>query len=154
MPTIGSLIGGTPEGQAAIAAFGRAVAPIRTIANRGNALACHRKILGVCFDSAGRRIQTGTQSASSRCPGQRRSVPLTLNAPAQPISCDMVKAIKSPVLITVGSNTCPLWTLAAQTLQRCVPDGKLVILPNSNHDATVRNPAAFNRKLVNFLALH
>ena len=34
------------------------------------------------------------------------------------------------------------------------PDGKLVVLPNSNHDATVRNPAAFNRELVNFLALH
>lgn len=66
----------------------------------------------------------------------------------------MVKAIKSPVLITVGANTRPLWTLAGQTLQRCVLDGKLVTLPNSNYDATVRNPGAFNRELVQFLALH
>lgn len=66
----------------------------------------------------------------------------------------MVKAIKSPVLITVGANTRPLWTLAGQTLQRCVLDGKLVTLPTSNYDATVRNPGAFNRELVQFLALH
>ena len=66
----------------------------------------------------------------------------------------MVKTIKSPVLIMVGANTRPRWTLAGQTLQRCVPDGKLVTLPNSNHDATVRNPGAFNRELVQFLALN
>ncbi len=80
------------------------------------------------------------------------SVPLTLNAPPQAISCDMFKAIQAPVLITVGANTRPLWTLAGAALARCVPNGTLVVLPNSNHDATVRNPAAFNRTLVDFMA--
>ena len=37
-PTIGSLIGSTPEGKAAVSAFGAAVAPIRVLANSGNAL--------------------------------------------------------------------------------------------------------------------
>ena len=65
----------------------------------------------------------------------------------------MAKAIKSPVMVTYGANTRPLWTLAGETLPRCVPNDKLVVLPNSNYDATVRNPEAFTRELAKFLAL-
>ena len=80
------------------------------------------------------------------------SVSLTLNAPPQAITCNMVKAINAPVLITFGAKTRFLWTLAGQTLQRSAPNGRLGVLPSSSHDATVRNPAAFNRALVDFLA--
>lgn len=153
-PTIGSLIAGTPEGKAATAAFGGAVAPIRAIANTGNALLATERFWEFVLILPEGGFKSEPQALQAIVLDNVRPVPLTLNAPPQPITCEMVKAIKSPVLITVGANTRPLWTLAGQTLQRCVPDGKLVVLPNSNHDATVRNPAAFNRELVNFLALH
>ena len=153
-PTIGSLIGGTPEGKAAIAAFGGAVAPIRAVANSGNALLATERFWEFVLILPEGGLKSEPQALQAVVLDNVRTVPLTLNAPPQPITCEMVKAIKSPVLITVGANTRPLWTLAGQTLQRCVPDGKLVVLPNSNHDATVRSPAAFNRELVNFLALH
>ena len=153
-PTIGSLIAGTPEGKAAIAAFGGAVAPIRAIANSGNALLATEKFWEFVLILPDGGFRSEPQGLQAVVLDNVRSVPLTLNAPAQPISCEMVKAIMSPVLITVGANTRPLWTLAGQTLRQCVPNGKLVTLPNSNHDATVRNPTAFNRELVNFLALH
>ena len=152
-PTIGSLIAGTPEGKAAIAAFGGAVAPIRAIANGGNAQLATEKFWEFVLILPDGGFKAEPQAIQAMVQGNVRSVPLTLNAPPQPISCEMVKAIKAPVLITVGANTRPLWTLAGQTLQSCVPDGKLVILPGSNHDATVRNPAAFNRTLLDFLAI-
>ena len=153
-PTIGSLIGGTPEGKAAISAFGAAVAPIRAVANTGDALLATERFWEFVLILPEGGFKREPQALQDIVLDNVRSVPLTLNAPPQAISCDLVKAIKAPVLITVGANTRPLWTLAAQTLQRCVPDGKLVVLPNSNHDATLRNPAAFNRTLVDFLAIH
>ena len=153
-PTIGSLIAGTPEGKAAVGAFGGAVAPIRAIANAGNALLATERFWEFVLILPEGGFKREPQALQNIVLDNVRSVPLTLNAPPQAITCEMVKTIQSPVLITIGANTRPLWTLAGQTLQRCVLDGKLVVLPNSNHDATVRNPAAFNRELVNFLALH
>lgn len=40
--------------------------------------------------------------------------------------------------------------LAEQTLQKCVPNGSLVMIPNSNHHAIVRKPDAFGRPLLDF----
>lgn len=153
-PTIGSLIGGTPEGKAAISDFGRAVAPIRAVANTGDALMATERFWEFVLILPEGGFKREPQALQAIVLDNVHSVPLRFNAPPQAITCDMVKAIKAPVLITIGASTRPLWTLAGQTLQRCVPDGKLVVLPNSNHDATLRNPAAFNRTLVNFLALH
>ena len=151
-PTIGSLIGGTPEGKAAISAFGSAVAPIRAVANTGDALLATQRFWEFVLILPEGGFKREPQALQTIVLDNLRSVPLTLNAPPQAITCDMVKAITAPVLITIGANTRPLWTLAGQTLQRCVPNGKLVVLPGSNHDATLRNPAAFNRTLVDFLA--
>ncbi len=83
-----------------------------------------------------------------------RTVPLSLNAPPQPISCDMVRAIKAPILITVGAQTRELWTLAAKAMATCAQHGELVTIANSNHDAIVRQPAAFSQVLLKFLGEH
>ena len=152
-PTIGSLIGGTPEGKAAISTFGGAVAPIRAVANAGDALLATQRFWEFVLILPEGGFTREPQALQAIVLDNVRSVPLTLNAPPQAISCDMVKAINAPVLITIGANTRPLWTLAGQALQRCVPNGKLVVLPGSNHDATVRHPAAFNRTLLDFLAI-
>ena len=152
-PTIGSLIGGTPEGKAALSAFGGAVAPIRAVANAGDALLATQRFWEFVLILPEGGFKREPQALQAIVLDNVRSVPFTLNAPPQVITCDMVKAINAPVLITVGANTRPLWTLAGQTLQGCVPNGKLIVLPGSNHDATVRNPAAFNRALVDFLAI-
>ena len=151
-PTIGSLIGGTPEGKSAISAFSSAVAPIRAVANAGDTLLATERFWEFVLILPEGGFKLEPQALQAIVLDNMRSVPLTLNAPPQAITCDMVKAINAPVLITIGANTRPLWTLAGQSLQRCVPNGKLVVLPGSNHDATVRNPAAFNRTLVDFLA--
>lgn len=153
-PTIGSLIVDTPEGKAAVGAFGGAVAPIRAIANAGDATLAAQRFWEFVLILPEGGFKREPQALQEIVMANVNSVPLTLNAPPQVISCDMVKAIQAPVLITVGANTRPLWTLAGAALQRCVPNGTLVVLPNSNHDATVRNPAAFNRTLVDFLARH
>ena len=151
-PTIGSLIIGTPEGKVAAAAFGKSVAEIRAVANRGETLPATKlfwefiaRLPAGGFDREPTDLQKIVFDNS-------RSVPLSLNAPPQAITCDMAKKITVPVLVTVGDNTRPLWTLASAALRDCVPDGHLVVIANSNHDAIFRHPAQFNDALLTFLA--
>ena len=153
-PTIGSLINGTPEGKAAIAAFGGEVSRIRAVANSGDVTAAMRQFWEFVLKLPAGGFEAEPQALQRMALDNQRSVPLTLNAPAQPISCEMVGAIRAPALLTVGADTRPLWTLAAAAWKRCAADAELVTIPNSNHDAVVRSPQAFSARLMPFLARH
>ena len=48
----------------------------------------------------------------------------------------------------------PYYALISDEMVRCVPGSKLVVVPNSNHDSPVRNPAAFNEAVLSFFAKH
>lgn len=151
-PTLGSLIGETPEGQAAVNGFRNAVATIRAVAHTGDALLAAQLFWEFVFILPEGGFKQELQALQDIVLDNARSVPLTLNAPPQVITCDMVKAITVPVLITVGANTRPLWILAGQRLQCCLPNGTLVVIPDGDHAATVRQSHLFNRTLMDFLA--
>lgn len=153
-PTIGSLIGGTPEGRAAIAAFGGEVGRIRAVANSGDTPAATRQFWEFVLKLPPGGFDTEPAALRRTVLDNQRTVPLSLNAPPQPISCEMVAAIRAPSLITVGADTRPLWTLAAAAWQRCAPHAELATIPNSNHDAVLRSSQAFGALLMPFLARH
>lgn len=153
-PTIGSLIVNTPEGKAAAGDFGKEVARLRSVANSGDTLAATRQFWEFVVRLPDGGFDGEPAPLQAIVLDNARTVPLSLNAPPQPITCDMVKAIKAPVLITVGANTRALWTLAAHTMANCAPHGELVTIANSNHDAIVRQPAAFSEALLDFLSRH
>lgn len=151
-PTIGSLIASMPDGKAAAADFGSSIARLRSVANSGDTLAATRQFWEFVASLPENGFEREPSTLQQIVLDNARTVPLTLNAPPQPISCEMVKAIKVPVLVTVGANTRPLWAMAGQALKGCVPDGHLVRLPDSNHDAIIRKPDDFSRVLLDFLA--
>lgn len=150
-PTIGSLIVGSPDGKSAAAAFAKSIGEIRAVANRGEAVAATKLFWEFVVKLPSGGFEQEASSLQKIVLDNSRSVPLSLNAPPQMISCDMAKKIAAPVLITVGDSTRPLWTLASSALRECVPNGQLVGIANSNHDAIFRQPAAFNQALLRFL---
>ena len=153
-PTIGSLIVNTPEGKAAADDFGKAVAKLRSVANSGDTRGATSQFWEFIARLPPGGLDHEPQVLRQIVMENARTVPLSLNAPPQPITCAMVKSIKAPVLITVGANTRPLWTLASNAMATCALDGEVVTIPNSNHDAIVRQPVAFTNALLNFLARH
>lgn len=153
-PTIGSLIVNTPEGKAAASDFGKEIAQIRRVANNGDTQAATKQFWEFVVRLPAGGFDREPLPLRQIVLDNARTVPLSLNAPPQPISCDMIRAISAPVLITVGTDTRALWTLAAKTMVTCAPHGKLVMIANSNHDAIVRQPAAFSHALLDFLDQH
>lgn len=153
-PTIGSLITDSPEGRLAAGDFGKEVARIRAVANAGEPKRASEQFWEFVVRLADGGFSSEPMVLQQIVRDNERSVPLTLNAPPQPISCAMVNAIRAPVLVTVGANTRPLWTLAASALAKCAANAELARIPDSNHDAIVRNPAVFNRVLLGFLDRH
>ena len=112
-PTIGSLIVNTPDGKVAATDFGSEVARLRSVANSGDALAATRQFWEFVARLPAGGFEREPTALRQIVLDNSRTVPLSLNAPPQPISCDSVKAIKLPVLVTVGVNTRPLWSTAA-----------------------------------------
>jgi pimeloyl-ACP methyl ester carboxylesterase len=75
-----------------------------------------------------------------------------LAAPPQPsLTCDMLKQIKIPVLITVGGETRSYFQVAAEGAAACIPGAQFVTIPG-RHLAIAQQPEAFNAALLQFLS--
>ena len=82
-----------------------------------------------------------------------RTFPLSLTAPPQPsITCDMLRQIKIPVLITYGEDTRSFFRIASEGAARCIPGAQLVSIQGGRHLAIAQQPDAFNAVLLQFLA--
>ena len=55
------------------------------------------------------------------------------------------------MLVMRGANTYAMWSLISEHMVRCAPGSRLTIIPNINHDGPMRDPAAFNVALLDFL---
>ncbi len=82
-----------------------------------------------------------------------RVVPLMFAAPPPPvITCDMLKDFTRPTLVMRGEKSRAFFTLISEAITKCVPGAQQVILENVNHDAPVRDPAAFTAAIFEFLS--
>lgn len=81
-----------------------------------------------------------------------RTWTLLLAAPPQPpTTCDMLRQIKIPVLITYGEDTRTFFRIAAEGAASCIPGAQFVAVPG-RHLAIAQQPDAFNAALLRFLA--
>jgi pimeloyl-ACP methyl ester carboxylesterase len=82
-----------------------------------------------------------------------RTVPLFLARKQLPtITCDGLARLKPPVLIINGANTRPFYSLSGEAISRCIPGSQRVVIANTTHGASGRQPAAFNEAVLGFLA--
>ena len=71
--------------------------------------------------------------------------------PAEPITCEQLGRIRVPVTLTEGALTGPARRIMDAAAQRCIPQSRLVTIPNARHGAPRENPSAFNDALLAFL---
>jgi pimeloyl-ACP methyl ester carboxylesterase len=72
--------------------------------------------------------------------------------PPPPISCDQLRQMKTPVMITYGETTRPFYRIASEGAAGCIPGAQLVAIPGGRHLAIFQQPDVFNAALLRFLA--
>lgn len=153
-PAIRPLIADSPAGKQALADFGKAAGPAVAASKSGDTATAAKLFLEAVFELPRGGFDTDPVVRRNIILDNARTVPLLLVGPPPPVSCARLNIIKTPTLVTRGANSMPYFALMSDEMVRCVPGSKLVILPNSNHDAPVRNPAAFNEAVLSFFAQH
>jgi pimeloyl-ACP methyl ester carboxylesterase len=84
-----------------------------------------------------------------------RTVPVQFNAPpARAISCQQLGAIRPPVAVVQGTATTPYFREVTETVTRCIPAAKRIVVPGAGHMWPVEGPADFSSRLVSFLKAH
>jgi pimeloyl-ACP methyl ester carboxylesterase len=96
--------------------------------------------------------ETTTPAIRTMFMDNARTWTLALAAPPQPpITCDMLRQLKMPVLITVGADTRAYYHVAAEGAAACISGVQFVTVPG-RHLAIIQQPEAFNAALLQFLA--
>jgi pimeloyl-ACP methyl ester carboxylesterase len=151
-PTIRSLITDLPEGKAAAAQVANVYTPAIAAAKSGDTAQATKLFMEAVFRLPPGGFDTESQVWRKIWLDSARSVPPQVAAPPPPaITCDRLKATKSPMLVMRGANTYAMWSLISEHMVRCAPGSRLMTIPNINHDGPMRDPVAFNVALLDFL---
>ncbi len=81
-----------------------------------------------------------------------RTMPLIVSAPPPPpISCAQLALIAAPVVVARGELSRPVHRVVADGAGRCLPPGRLLVIPKTKHMWPSEEPEAFSRTLMTFL---
>jgi pimeloyl-ACP methyl ester carboxylesterase len=93
------------------------------------------------------------QAARTMLLDNARTAPLLFGAsPPPPTTCDMLKTLNHPTLVTHGEKSHAHAKLINDGVSKCIPGARQVNFPNLVHDAPSRDPAAFTGAVFEFLS--
>jgi len=95
---------------------------------------------------------TAAPAVRSMVVDNAHSFALSLASPPPPaITCDILRQIKIPALMTYGEETRPWFRIAAEGAANCISGAQAESIPG-RHLAMVQQPDAFNAALLQFLS--
>ncbi|HWQ37186.1 MAG TPA: alpha/beta hydrolase [Burkholderiales bacterium] len=152
-PGIRSLIADTPEGRQAWAEFSRSVVPAAAAAKAGDTVRAAKLFTEALYALPPEGFDAQPAPFRRMVLDNARTMSLALTAPPPPaITCESVRAIRVPTLVTHGEAAQTHYRMISERLTACMPNAVLAVIPGTNHDAPMRNPAVFNGTLLGFLA--
>ena len=151
-PAIPALIAVTPEGEAALAQRATLLAPALAAAQSGDADRAVRLFVEGVFALPPGGFDRQPESLRTMALDNARTVlPMVTAPPPRPVTCERMGMLTTPTLVMKGANTQPWYSMMAEALARCVPDGRLTVIPGAKHDGPVRNAPAVSDVLMGFL---
>lgn len=148
-----SLVAATPEGKQALADAGKTFGPAVAAAKSGDLSNAAKLFLEAVFELPPGGFDTDPVVPRTVILDNARTIPLALSAPPPPsVDCAKLGTAKVPLLMTRGERSMPLFVQRAEAMVRCWPNSRLVVIPNTNHDAPLRDAAAFNSVVLDFIA--
>ena len=71
-----------------------------------------------------------------------------------PFTCEDATQVKTSTLLLTGDKSLKWLQLIVDELERCMPNNESVRVPETTHEVTSDNPAAYNEIVLDFLAKH
>lgn len=151
-PGVRSLILDSPQGRQASAEFSKAVVPAVSAAKAGDAVQAARLFHEAMFSLAPGGFDAEPPAVRRMVLDNARTMILALSAPPPPaLTCESLKMIQAPVLVTRGETTHAQYRMIAEKVVACMRNASLAIMPAAGHDAPMRTPGVFNATLLSFL---
>lgn len=152
-PGLFSMIPDTAEGKLARANRGKFVAPAASMAKSGDAAQAVRLFFEGEYQLGPNGFDRLPEATREMLLDNARTAPLLFgSAPPPPVTCEMLKSLKLPTLVTHGEKTHAHSKLISDAVSRCLPGARQVSFPNFAHDAPSRDPAAFVAAVFEFLS--
>jgi pimeloyl-ACP methyl ester carboxylesterase len=142
----------SPAGKAAREDGANIFGPAREAAKAGNAVQAVRLLYEAIYQLPPGGFEGLPQSTQVGVLENARTRPLAFAAPRTNITCDDLKAFSGPMLVMWGEKSQAHFTLTSEGVANCVPGAQRVIMQNVNHNGPVRDPDAFSRAVLEFLA--
>jgi pimeloyl-ACP methyl ester carboxylesterase len=144
-----------PEGQLVLDEQSRALEPVRTAVNAGDAVQATKVFFDWVNNEGADALDKQPEAIRRMCLDNARTLPLLMSAPPPPaISCALLGGVKAPTLVVGGERTSRYFALINEVVVRCISGSRLLIIPQATHFMASQNPAAFNETLLQFLAQH
>ena len=141
------------EGKAAREHQSKYVAPAVAATKAGDSIRAVRLFFEGVYQLGPGGFDRLPQATQAMLLDNARTAPLLFGAaPPPPTTCDMLKTLNQPTLVTHGEKTHAHNKLINEGVAKCVPGARQVAFPNLVHDAPSRDPAAFTAALFEFLS--
>ena len=69
----------------------------------------------------------------------------------EPFGCDEARRVETPVLLTSGEMSPPIYGMMHQRLEKYLPNSTRIMIPEASHGMHWDNPAVFNAAVLDFL---
>ncbi len=125
-PTLRTVVGGTPEGDAAVKQWGEGFADTAVAFETGDLQEATREAIEYVFGLEEGGFETLPEQAQDIFLANAHTIPLDFGAPKPtPVTCEQLATAKAPTLLIVGSETYPIFTKAAAAVDKCMPNAEV-----------------------------
>lgn len=152
-PPLDNLLDEMPETQPVRDEWRKGFAALRATAQAGEAIRATRLFFELANNQGPGALDTQPETFRQMVLDNAGTVPLALSAPRPPaLSRATLGRVRSATLVVGGANSPRYLFLINDVIVQCIPNSRLVVIPEAAHLMSYQNPAAFNKALLEFLA--
>lgn len=153
-PTLGGLIKEGVAGDPARQKQGEIFGPVIAALKAGDVAAGTKRSVEGVLGLAEGEFETLDEGFKTVFLQNARTLPLWLATPGVAVTCEMLGELDRPALVIKSDAGQAFFEHISDSMAECLRNGKLVVLPNSNHAGPGTQPEAMAAIVEAFLASH
>jgi pimeloyl-ACP methyl ester carboxylesterase len=150
-PALFSLLAERPDGKQFLDQWNTGAQPVIAAMKAANNTLAVRYMLALVTGDPPENFDTLPPAVRQMRLDNARTLPLMFAAPGPPVTCEMLRAVKTPTLVVRGSRTPGFFSKTAEAVAQCIAGSRLAVISQASHTMSSDNPTEFNREVLAFL---